>query len=104
MELFSFQTIDENPLQMSPRVRIDSRDGLITLIIQDAVPEDSGVYRILVRNAVSDITSSCTLNVYQTNQPTTTAPLFTSSIKGMSFRVVLKWHLSCDFMYSSHWR
>lgn len=73
---------------MSPRVRVDLRDGLITLIIQNAVPEDSGVYRILVRNPASEITSSCTLNVYKTNQPTATAPLFTSSIKGMSFVVI----------------
>lgn len=74
---------------MSPRVRVDLRDGLITLNIQSAVPEDSGVYRILVRNPDSEITSSCTLNVYQTNQPTATAPLFTNTIKGMSFRVVM---------------
>lgn len=80
---------DDNPLQMSPRVRVDLRDGLITLNIQSAVVEDSGVYRILVRNPSSEITSSCTLNVYQTNQPTATAPLFTNSIKGMSFRVVM---------------
>lgn len=77
--------VDENPLQMSPRVRADVRDGLITLNIQSAVAEDAGVYRILVRNQESEITSSCTLNVYETNTPTTTVPLFTSSIKGMSF-------------------
>lgn len=74
---------------MSPRVRVESRDGLITLIIQSAVPEDSGVYRILVRNPASEITSSCTLNVYQTNQPTATAPLFTNSMKGMNFRIII---------------
>lgn len=69
---------------MSPRVRVESKDGLITLIIQNAVVEDNGVYRILVRNPSSEITSSCTLNVYKTDQPTATAPLFTNSIKGMS--------------------
>lgn len=88
---------------MSPRVRVDLRDGLITLNIQSAVPEDSGVYRILVRNAASEITSSCTLNVYKTNQPTATAPLFTSSIKGMNFRVLCGICLF-DFMFSSHLR
>lgn len=74
---------------MSPRVRVESRDGLITLNIQSAVKEDAGVYRILVRNPDSEITSSCTLNVYQTNQPTATAPLFTNSMKGMNFRIII---------------
>lgn len=83
---------DENPLQMSPRVRSETRDGLITLNIQNAVPEDSGVYRILVRNPSSEITSQCTLNVFETIKPTAsqTAPIFTNSIKGMSFRVFVK--------------
>lgn len=80
---------------MSPRVRVDLRDGLITLNIQNAVPEDCGVYRILVRNQYSEITSSCTLNVYKTDEPTATAPLFTSSIKGMSlFQRCYEWHFS----------
>lgn len=85
---------------MSPRVRYDVRDGLITLNIQSAVVEDAGVYRILVRNQESEITSSCTLNVYETNTPTATVPLFTNSIKGMSFRMIMK---SCvfHFMFSS---
>lgn len=76
---------------MSPRVRVDARDGLITLNIQSAVPEDSGVYRILVRNPSSEITSECSLNVFETIKPTAiqTAPIFTNSIKGMNFRVFM---------------
>lgn len=89
---------DENPLQMSPRVRVDVRDGLITLNIQSAVPEDAGIYRILVRNQESEITSSCTLNVYEFITQTATAPLFTNSIKGMSFdaKFVLNFMSSSD--------
>lgn len=85
-----YSFIDEQPLQMSPRVRAEARDGLMSLQIQSAVPEDSGVYRILVRNPDSEITSQCTLNVFETIKPTATqtAPLFTSSIKGMNFRIV----------------
>lgn len=71
---------------MSPRVRADAQDGLFRLHIQSAVAEDAGVYRIQVRNPDSDISSQCTLNVYETNTPNTTAPLFTSSIKGMRFQ------------------
>lgn len=84
-----FAFLDENPLQMSPRCRSEARDGLITLNIQNAVPEDSGVYRILVRNQFSEITSECTLNVYQSIKQSATAPIFTNSIKGMSFRIKL---------------
>lgn len=72
---------------MSPRVRVETRDGLINLMIQGAVPEDAGVYRILVRNQFSEISSSCTVNVYKAITPSTTAPIFTNSIKGMSFRI-----------------
>lgn len=74
----------------SPRVRAETRDGLITLMIQSAVPEDSGVYRILVRNQASSITSECTLNVYETIKPSATAPIFTNSIKGMNFRTLFQ--------------
>lgn len=72
---------------MSPRVRAEVRDGLTTLSIQNATLEDSGVYRILVRNQASEITSECTLTVYETIKNTETAPIFTSSIKGRNFRI-----------------
>lgn len=72
---------------MSPRVRAEVRDGLTTLSIQNATLEDSGVYRILVRNSASEITSECTLTVYETIKNTATAPIFTSSIKGRNFRI-----------------
>lgn len=88
---------------MSPRVRVDVRDGLITLNIQSAVVEDAGVYRILVRNSESEITSSCTLNVYETNAPTATVPMFTNSIKGMSFRMIVM-SFVFHFMFSSSLR
>lgn len=71
---------------MSPRVRAETRDGLITLTIQNATIEDSGVYRILVRNQASEITSSCTVTVYETIKSSDVAPIFTSSIKGRNFR------------------
>lgn len=72
----------------SPRVRAETRDGLITLMIQSAVPEDSGLYRILVRNQASSIESECTLNVYQAITTSATAPIFTTSVKGMNFRTI----------------
>lgn len=72
---------------MSARVRAELRDGLTTLSIQNATLEDSGVYRVLVRNQASEITSECTLEVYETIQCHATPPIFTSSIKGRNFRI-----------------
>lgn len=86
---------------MSPRVRADVRDGLLTLSINGAVAEDAGVYRILVRNQASEITSQCTLNVYETIKATALeqTPIFTNSIKGRNFS---KAHFNCltYFVYS----
>lgn len=97
--------LDDNPLTMSPRVRVDVRDSLFTLNIQNAVVEDSGVYRVLVRNPYSDITSECTVNVFEgINKAAGTPPLFTSSIKGMSLRVIFRsepHHLSLILCQSS---
>lgn len=68
---------------MNQRVRVEVKDGLLILNIANAVLEDSGVYRILVRNQASEITTQCTLNVYEKIQPTIeTPPLFTNTIKG----------------------
>lgn len=80
-------SIDDNPIAMNQRVRIDVKDGLLILNIGNAVLEDAGVYRILVRNQASEITTSCTLNVYEKIQPTETPPLFTNTIKGKGFCV-----------------
>lgn len=81
---------DDNPLQMSPRVRAELKDGLLTLTILSAVLEDSGVYRVLARNPACEVSTTCTLNVYETIKPNASAPIFTSNIKGMPmWRVVL---------------
>lgn len=87
---------------MSPRVRVDVKDGLIVLNITNAVPEDSGVYRILVRNPSSEITSSCTVNVYETNQPTATVPLFTNTVKGMSSKAYGDSPLASTIVFHFH--
>lgn len=67
---------------MNQRVRVEFKDGLLILNIANAVLEDTGVYRILVRNEASEITTQCTLNVYEKIQATETPPLFTNTIKG----------------------
>lgn len=67
---------------MNQRVRVEFKDGLLILNIGNAVLEDAGVYRILVRNEASEITTQCNLNVYEKIQTTETPPLFTNTIKG----------------------
>lgn len=59
------------------------------LNINNVVLEDAGEYRILVRNQASEITTSCTVSVYDKIQKTETQPLFTNTIKGRDFCVDL---------------
>lgn len=74
---------NEQQLQMSPRCRGEVKDGLVTLTLLNAVLEDTGEYRVLARNQASEIESSCTLNVYNAIRLTDSAPIFTSSVKGI---------------------
>lgn len=73
---------DEQPIVTSQRIRVDVKDGLLMLSITNVVLEDAGEYRILVRNQASEITTSCTVSVYDKIQKTETQPLFTNTIKG----------------------
>lgn len=84
---------DDNPLVMSPRCRAELKDGLVTLTLLNAVLEDSGEYRVLARNQASEITSSCRLNVYETIKEASSAPIFTSTIKGRATWVIVR----CSF-------
>lgn len=93
---------DENPLQMSPRCRSELRDGLCTLTLQSVVVEDCGVYRVLARNQASEITSSATLNVYESIKASASAPIFTSTIKGIERLCVCLWFLCVRFLQLSH--
>lgn len=98
---------NEEPLQMSPRCRTEMRDGLASLLIQNALLDDSAVYRILARNQASEITSECKLTVYETVKPTTSAPIFTASIKGRLIACVfhicvLSTHLLCCVCVKIH--
>lgn len=95
---------DEQQIQFSPRCRAEMKDGLASLLIQNALLEDTGVYRILARNEASDITSECKLNVYETLKPTATAPLFTNNIKGrifVCFDITICQNQLCSFCVQS---
>lgn len=92
---------DENPLVMSPRCRAELKDGLVVLTLLNAVPEDSAEYRILARNQASEITSSCRLNVYETIKSATSAPIFTSNVKGMTQWIVFVCVCTCSFLFVS---
>lgn len=88
---------DEEPIVTSQRVRVDVKDGLLMLNITSVLLEDAGEYRILVRNQASEITASCTLNVFENITAATTPPLFTNTIKGREiFKVEsIRVHLTC---------
>lgn len=72
---------DEAPVVYSQRIRNLSRDGLCVLEINNATPEDSGTYQLIVRNQDSDINCSCSVQVYATAQTADFAPTFTRNLK-----------------------
>lgn len=72
---------DENPLVYSARVKNLSRDGMCVLEIDKCTPDDSGDYKLVVRNQDSDISSDCTLQVYAACQTSDFAPTFTRAPK-----------------------
>lgn len=72
---------DENPVVYSPRVKNLSRDGMCVLEIDKCTPDDSGDYKLVVRNQDSDISSGCTLQVYAASQTSDFAPTFTRALK-----------------------
>ncbi len=76
---------DENPIVYSARVKNLSRDGMCVLEIDKCTPADSGDYKLVVRNVDSDISSSCTLQVYETVQSSDFAPTFTRALKSKCF-------------------
>lgn len=70
-----------NPIVYGARVKNLSREGVCILEINNATPEDCGEYSLLVRNADSDITCSCQLQVYAKCLTTDFAPTFTRNLK-----------------------
>lgn len=72
---------DENPVAYSQRVKNLSRDGLCILEIDKCTPDDSGEYKLIVRNQDSDISSGCSLQVYASAQSSDFAPTFTRALK-----------------------
>lgn len=81
---------DENPVVYSQRVKNVSRDGLCVLEIDKCTPDDSGDYKLIVRNQDSDISCSCTLQVYETVQSSDFAPTFTRALKSKCLLCKLK--------------
>lgn len=74
---------DGNPVAMSMKVRNMSRDGLGVLEFLSPEESDSGNYVCVAKNPFSEVSTSCTLVVYDTNISIDTVPTFTRSIKGL---------------------
>lgn len=72
---------EENPISFGARFKNASRDGICGLEILNVTPEDSGTYTLIVRNSDCNITSSCSLNVYETSSTADFAPTFTRNLK-----------------------
>lgn len=72
---------DNVPVVYSSRIKNMSRNGVCVLDITGCLPEDSGVYQLIVRNQDSDITCSCSLQVYATEHNDDLAPTFTRNLR-----------------------
>lgn len=73
---------DDNPVVQGPNIRANMRDGLCTLDLLNATVDISGVYKVVARNAASEINSSATVTIYENVVQTVTPPIFTIPIKG----------------------
>lgn len=73
---------DDQQLVNGTNVRAEMRDGLCTLTLTNLLQENSGEYRVLLRNQFSEIQSTCRVVVYENLKQEGTAPIFTTCVKG----------------------
>lgn len=73
---------DENPVVFGPRCRAEMRDGLCSLTLNHLNKDDTGDYRVWIRNQYSEVSSTCHLTVYESIKEEGEGPCFTHSIKG----------------------
>lgn len=73
---------NDQPVVYSPRIRNLSKEGLCVLEIDKSTLDDSGDYTCIARNTESDISCSCTVQIYETKATAEFAPTFTRSLKG----------------------
>lgn len=69
------------PLVFSTKVKNLSRDGLGVVEFLAPCVDDSGVYECICKNPYSELSTSCTLTVYESNLSNDAAPTFTRTIK-----------------------
>lgn len=73
---------NEQPVVYSARIRNLSREGFCILEVANATVDDSGLYTCIARNQESDVSCSCSVQVYETKGTADLAPTFTRSLKG----------------------
>lgn len=74
-------TKDGQPIVTGPLIKTTAHDGLFGLEIANCTPEHSGVYEVTVRNAECAVSSSCTVQVYDSKLTADLAPTFTRNLK-----------------------
>lgn len=74
---------DDNPLQYGSKVRNMTSEGLSVVELLNVTAEQSGTYKCLARNNDSEVTTSCSLKVYDAKEEgDTSAPIFVLSVRG----------------------
>lgn len=76
---------EEIPIVYGPKYKNQSRDGICGIQILNCTAEDSGDYKLVVRNADCVITSTCKLDVYAPNTSADSSPTFTRNLKRKLF-------------------
>lgn len=74
---------NDEPVVFSSKCRGEMREGLCSLTFTNLAQEDSGNYRITVRNQYNEISSTCCLKVYERIKQVGAAPIFATTIKGV---------------------
>lgn len=73
------------PMEMSTRYMTRFEDGLATLEIFSARPDDTAEYTCVARNPFGELSTSAYLKVYQGYELSSQAPIFTRPMKGRCF-------------------
>lgn len=102
-----FFSWDKDGMIITPggRATISERDDIKTLEIRDVIPEDSGIYRVVLENQLGRIEASARLDVIPHRSTSRGVPIRSASPKsyykrhmaGTSARIGSSARFSCDF-------
>ena len=92
-----YWTKDDQKLNVSDnRYKMRFENGMAYLELQDALPEDAGIYTCVAQNTHGTSTTESILKVYSDHKPIHSPPIFVKSIKGICTSIHV---LTCINLY-----